>query len=664
MHRKRRGFCRYAAALFLTLLFISIPGPVAAIGQNAYHVDVYDVEIDLKSDGSAMITERILFVFEDDLNSIDLFINQNRSARLSEVSVAVSDRNPPIDIMELREKQDQQDLLQELTSAAVNGGSAVPMTYQQTDQEDAVRLRMHAFFEGGTSRLVEIRYGLSEVVRRSADTAFVKQRLVALRANTFITHLNFSLTLPYQPDDSNSWFQSISKNRPAMQQVKVDRWIVAWDQLNMEDSPDLILLMPQDVFPDVSQNLSLPLRQELIEQTEAELARLEQNRFWLGSLHALMFFLLGLSLIFMLLVYLLFDREGAPSVRNKYQMPKHLDYPPAVLSILMRTSKPGILIFSTLIDLVRREELEIEGLVFTWKNPDRNDYTGFKAFEIFLLQWLFDRISKGRTLSTVQIRDYARDRATSEEFNGYYEQFRQLLNEELPMYGFFDETKGRYGRLIGLSLSAAYLVIGILGMVLLRSWTGLLLLAPASAFFFYGLSLRHLTGFGNEQYTKGKAIRRYLASFYDLEVEQKSPFDLPDCRELADALPYAIALDRTKNFMRQLILLAKDRAICSAELIDTYQFLSTRNETVRPEKENEETEATTRSTDLSELDRSEKQDHSVDSGKPVVSEAARAASAEQIRLLGRDLVAMESMLLASFYLSSHFHLIEDHNQDL
>ena len=635
--RHKRFACWLTATVFLLTGVIAAipPQQVMALSRDPYSVEIYDIDIRLQSDGSAQVTERILYNFDEDAKFLDFLVNQKQNARLTVKSVAVSENNPPADILE-KSKQDDQVQLQDLSPSLNSENTSVPMTYSKTDIETADRLRMNAFFEGGSSRLVKIDYVLEGLVRRSVDSSFVQQKIGGIPENVSIDCMKLKYTLTYQTEKTDSWFKIISDSVQSSEQIKSDQWMVSWEEIRSGYSIDVVMLMPYDKFALVNPGITLPTRGELIAGTQEQINKMEQDRFWLGSLKALVFFLLGLSLVFILLIYLIFDREGMAKFKGRYLMPEKLDYPPVIFSILMRTSKPGLLLFSTLIDLVRREELELDGLVFTWKNFDRNDYSGFRAFEIFLLQWLFTQIGSGNTISTVQIRDYARDRKTSDEFNTYYEQFRRLINEELPQYGLIDETKSRYGRIIGISLSATYFLMGIASSVLLKSWIGILLLIPSVLFFFYGLSLRHLTAKGNEQFARGKAIKRYLSKFYELDETENSKVVLPECELFASALPYVIALGRTKLFMRQIILLVKNKSMCGNRLIAVYQNLSAKSaafQAYEKHPENPEKE---------------------------ISPAAKAAAIEQVRLLGRDLVSMESMLLACFYFSSNLYLIEDH----
>jgi hypothetical protein len=635
MHQRKLVCWLSATIILLTGLLLAIPSQtVSALGREPYLVDTYDIDIKIQPDGTAAVTERVLYSFEEDTDFLDFYVNQKRMSRLTVNSVAVSENNPPADVFE-KSLQNDQIQLQELSPSTNSENMSVPMSYVLSGTDNAEKLRLRAFFEGGSKRLIKFEYLLEGLVRRSVDSSFIKQEIVGIPGNVPINCMKLKYTLPYNLEKADSWLRIISEISYSSEQIKSDQWMIGWEQINSGQVIDAVLIMPYEAFALVSPGISQPTRSELISEAEEQIDKVEQNRFWLGSIRALVFFLLGLSLVLLLLIYLIFDREGVSKFKGRYLMPESLDYPPAILSILMRSGKPGLLLFSTLIDLVRRGELELDGLVFTWKNSQRNDYTGFKAFEIFLLQWLFGQIGKGNTISTVQIRDYARDRDTSEEFNGYFDQFRQLISEEMPQFDLIDQTKSRYGKIIGISLSVAYLIMGVASSILLKSWIGVLLLIPAVLFFIYGLSLRHLTVNGNEQFARGKAIKRYLGRFFEISELEKSNIELPECKRFVSVLPYAIALNRTKLFMRQMLLMVKSKSMCGTELIEAYQSLSAKS-AVRPEDENLLTE------------------------EGGLSPAAKAASVEQLRLLGRDLVAMESMLLACFYFSSKLYLIDDH----
>jgi len=636
MHlRQLKGYRVVYVLLIILLAIPAISGCTDGLGQPDYTVENYDITVQLQPDGNAVMTEKLLVNFNENLRQLDLYVNRLRNSRLGNVSISISEKDPDLEQLALP-PEESTILYQELQPGDPESSAQSPLTWLQQDQENSVRLRLSLVLAQGSSYQITVKYGLEHLIRRNDEIAYVQQQINILPDDVPMKNINVRYYLPYQPDGDDSWLRMIGDNEPQNSIIEVDNWTTVWNKMNSQDFPETIMIMPAENFLQIEASANLPNREALINEAQERVTRADRRMFWRESVEALVYFLLVLALVFILLIYFIFDREGIASFRARYYLPESIELPPAVISMVMRTGRPAGLIMSTLLDLVKRRELSLEGQVFTWLHADRNDYTGFRAFEIFLLQWLFDKASGGtNTLSAVQLRDYAKARSSAEEFRGYYDQFVELLSEEMIGYGLYDESKSYYGRLIGQALAAAYVVLSVLACVYLVSPIGLVLLIPAVVFFLYALSLRHLTSYGNEQYARGLAFRRYLSQFYELD-RNITDIRLPDCEDAVKLLPYAVALNRTKLYMRQLLMMAKDNsAECGSGLLETYQ-----NRTLATADSNKRGEES-------------------GSGEQA-SAAAKAAAVEQIRLLGRDLVTMESVLAAGFYMSSSFHLMDDH----
>lgn len=636
MHlRQLKGYRVVYVLLIILLAIPAISGCTDGLGQPDYTVENYDITVQLQPDGNAVMTEKLLVNFNENLRQLDLYVNRLRNSRLGNVSISISEKDPDLEQLVLP-PEESTILYQELQPGDPESSAQSPLTWLQQDQENSVRLRLSLVLAQGSSYQITVKYGLEQLIRRNDEIAYVQQQINILPDDVPMKNINVRYYLPYQPAGDDSWLRMIGDNEPQSSIIEVDNWSTVWSKMTSQDFPETIMIMPAENFLQIEASANLPNREALINEAQERVTRADRRMFWRESVEALVYFLLVLALVFILLIYFIFDREGIASFRARYYLPESIELPPAVISMVMRTGRPAGLIMSTLLDLVKRRELSLEGQVFTWLHADRNDYTGFRAFEIFLLQWLFDKASGGtNTLSAVQLRDYAKARSTAEEFRGYYDQFVELLSEEMIGYGLYDESKSYYGRLIGQALAAAYVVLSVLACVYLVSPIGLVLLIPAVVFFLYALSLRHLTSYGNEQYARGLAFRRYLSQFYELD-RNITDIRLPDCEDAVKLLPYAVALNRTKLYMRQLLMMAKDNsAECGSGLLETYQ-----NRTLATADSNKRGEES-------------------GSGEQA-SAAAKAAAVEQIRLLGRDLVTMESVLAAGFYMSSSFHLMDDH----
>ncbi len=152
----------------------------------------------------------------------------------------------------------------------------------------------------------------------------------------------------------------------------------------------------------------------MIAEIEAEMARMIQRTWVAGFLARLTWILLVVGLFVLTFLVLVYEREGLlrqprllETTRDSFAIPA---YSPAVLARLSRYHHPGQILLGTMMDLVVRGKLRLDGHVFTLLAHGVPDYQGMTAYEIFLLQWFFERITRENTLSTAQIRRYALDK--------------------------------------------------------------------------------------------------------------------------------------------------------------------------------------------------------------------------------------------------------------
>jgi len=367
----------------------------------------------------------------------------------------------------------------------------------------------------------------------------------------------------------------------------------------------LIALYPLDLFPEAPEAAQLQNRDELTEAARQMDQSLHQQESWRNALTSGLILLLALSVLSIVLIYWIFDREGTALFRQRYLQKVPADYPPALLSVLMRKTKPSRLILGTLADLVRRGELTRRGFVFSQLHPERVDYVGFAAFEAFLMQWFFGRIAGGATISTAEIRKYARDPATAPDFQGDYRQFRRLIDEEINIRGLIDAGQTRRGRQTSQIIALLYLVLTVLAVFYLQKASSLFLLIPSAVLAIYSWKLRRLTVAGRELYARGEALQRTVRDFSHL-----CPLwdDWGDGL-VGDILPLSLSL----GLARQLLL------------------------------------------PVQRADQPQLQKLAAQLAVYGISASSGPSSPDQVKALAADLQAMESMLAASLLLSSGIH---------
>ncbi len=210
-----------------------------------------------------------------------------------------------------------------------------------------------------------------------------------------------------------------------------------------------------------------------------------------------------------LLIYWLFDREAVSSFRHRYwtELPDYRK--PAVISILLHKNRPGRLILSTLLDLVNRGELDMQGNVFGLPlEPDLD--SKMVAYERFLIHWLFEKIAKNSMVSMAEIRKFARDHDTAGEMQAFYSHFRALIDLEMDEKKLLDQSRIRSGRAFAYAASVVYLAATTAASIFLRDPIGLLLLIPAAGMGVYGFKIRRLSAAGRDIQARIQAVSRTI----------------------------------------------------------------------------------------------------------------------------------------------------------
>jgi len=203
-----------------------------------------------------------------------------------------------------------------------------------------------------------------------------------------------------------------------------------------------------------------------------------------------------------------------------------------------------------------------------FSRPGRPDTVpeGLASYEIFLLEWFFERMAAGRTLSTADIRRLARDPETSGEFHIYFNTFSRLLSDEFAQAGLVDKPRGLRGRNLCLLAAALYLAMAIASVLYLQNASGLLLLLPTALLAVYSTYIRRLTVAGRELYARGQAMRRSM--IHDAGV----PWPDPDFYQRA--LPLAIGLGVDHVLLQKMLSLSSTCPDVAISLAD-YGFPAT-----------------------------------------------------------------------------------------
>jgi hypothetical protein len=550
--RKRIFRCIITGLIIISLVFIAptlwselIPvetaAPVAGAIFQDFDIDGYRVDCAIQNDGSVLVTEAIDLKYRTDCEAITLKLPLERATSLTLQSVAISADTSTGGAV---------SLVEVLPAESSQQANSQTLTYTFNEDTDPRRLKISAFGAADTARKIVVAYQLQGVVVRAGDSILLRRTFFSSLGRLVVTEPILMLNYPEKIKLESVWFQAISKAQFLAAQVDANTVQMSTARLGAGQSMEAALVLPAaglsatiSELPETHDRAALVANINHDVQrvaTDERLARIWANLTWI---------LILIAGFLMILLVLLFDREGLTPFRRSQETPLRSDFRPAVLARLFRLHYPGQLLLGTLLDLVQRGKLRLDGHVFSLDDTKSADYREMSAYEIFLVQWLFDRVARSTTISTAQIRKYALDRRSAPEFAAYYDQLIKLINEEMVKDNLIDQAKNRLGKRIGIALGSTYIVFGILFSILLCSFTGLFLLLPALYFFLYGTKNRHLTGEGNRQAHIGRAFRKSLKHF---AIHMEASTIGPD--QVATNLSQAVALGLIQPYLTQVEL--------------------------------------------------------------------------------------------------------------
>ena len=540
---------------FLLLAVLSGCSTEKAVVRD-YSVSRYDVEAILSDDGSVVVTETMEFSVQKSRRKFSFIIPYAKAGNAALLQVAISSGSDA--------EREQYVVVQLMSSAISNNASS----YEIKDDGSNLHIEVSALSEAGSRRKIRLIYSLASVVVLNADNAVLKRDFFSTALTEKVGQAAISIQLPTDAADVELWYLPVSSTNYVDSRPQEDLIIFSGLPATGEQTLTLYCLLPKSMFVRATaapesqswDQLTAEARQAALTLSGAETAK--------TAVYHLVFVLLAVSVILVLIIFWLYDRECAVTFRHRYWQTLPDNCPPAVLAVLLHRDRPGRLMLATLLDLVRRGELRLQGNVFSLPSADKREYIGFDAFEIFLVQWLFDNIAHDSMISTAEIRRYARDVAAIGEMHEYYCQFRRLIDEAIEQRALLDHWRLKRGRIVAGLTSLLNLLLSVGTLLFLNDPISLLLLIPAVFLAVYAWKIRRLTSSGRDLYALGSALRRTIR---DLGGEGESINE----HFFRDMLPLSIALDNSDRLIDHLIKAGQDRADPFSDFkLDIYGILT------------------------------------------------------------------------------------------
>ncbi len=521
------------ALLALPLLLALLPGqPVqAAESGTGTYVEKAELDIDINSDGTVDITETLAYHFHKAKKSIsfELLFPIEGEPHLTSLEFALKTAGGEEKFIPVPERD-------ELKSQ--------PLSYTTLRKRDRIRVDMRMTELSG-DYLFRLSYQWNRGVVHKEGKALISGPLLAVRPETPVDTMRWTITMPASCRIENSHLIPISGH--TMTQNKLSENSIAYvdnQRFLKLDGLGILISSSASCFPLILPASDPAPLATLVDRAEALSKRLARLGALRDSIGRFIMPLIAAGLLIYALLYLL-QMSWIRRIRPDYAC-WAAEGTPALVAKLVRV-RPGSshLLLGTLLHLINRKEIEWVDEIFIWKNPGRDDFSGFTSWEILLLQWLF---AQDEDYDHVLAPERLRYAARSADFRELAQRFQKQIEEGYKESPFVRPQWTTVFRLLFLTFAALFLVTALLLFFFTHATTAFYLLIPVAIFSFGGLTFSFLTEIGVRRYLETFAFMRQLKKPQALVASCAGRFN--DVETLISILPAAVVLNKRKNFFQ------------------------------------------------------------------------------------------------------------------
>ena len=519
--------------IIFTLIFILVLLPMNVFAEESLSISKWIVASELMENGDLQITEDLTFVFKDEFNGVfrDIVLEGTDGISNIELFEIVDGMEVPYTLNQNAKKGDRNVFSSEEDNNSIN-----LMIFSPSEDEE---------------KTFRIKYTLLNVAVMHSDTGELYYKYLGDENKTPIDYFSVNLILP----EFNREDIKIFGHGPLNGTINfTDTDLI---RLKVDDVPtrtyiEARILYPKDYTP-LSNNTGNKDLNELLDE-EASYAKGIEERERRKETNKGIFNKISIALIALGAVvsaFLLKLTKRNTDIYNSMDSLNPKDISPAELNIFINQYADSRGLLATIFDLARREyisidEIEIsnekkkksrkkEEFLFTRKNLLDNSLLDHESY---LLDWLFNTIGDGNSLSTIDIEKYRTKKMM--EFNKKQTEWIKLVKEQLDSRDYYDKKHKSTG-LLSLILSIAIFIVGIISIVF-GGLYGIGAILVSIILFIYGIWLMNRkSDEGYIQYGLWRDFKKEFDNYGDLDIG--IPKDL--------TLIYAVALGLNMKKLEQ-----------------------------------------------------------------------------------------------------------------
>ena len=557
--------------LILSLLFSGVCTQKAQADDKNYSVRRYDVNVEVQSNGDAVVREQITYQFSGKFNGILRDIDTDQTDGMEDIRVFV----------------EKGDKFRAFHQAKKKGRNA----YEMTREDGLVKLKVYETSKD-EEKTFRYEYRMRNVAEKYQDIGVYNRKVIDRNWDVPLNNITITIRIP---EGASKEDLKIFAHGPLTGESRIAderTFVFHVPEVSPGTFVETLAVFPPGLIPGagrVHDETKLPAilsneqklaeeantareearqRQKKWEKEQKELRkkRAGQKKIRDGLLPVFVAAILAGALSLMDF-FAKYARGPRPEFQGDYCRELPGDYPPAVMSYLMNTkyiySRD---IMATLLDLVREKQITIRGSKAESGHLLKRSHVDYEisrvegagtehllAHEEFLLSWFIDRLGRNGALVLGDLKKITGKRSRALEFNKDFEKFQSMVQAEGKAQGFFSRNSwrenlngsGRYAL-----IATALLVAGSVAAIQLSSGWGGAVAAVGGITLLSMLLVSVMpkkTQYGAEQAAKWSAFKRFLLHFSEMEKAE-----IPSIVIWEHYLVYAVSLGIAKEVIEQM----------------------------------------------------------------------------------------------------------------
>lgn len=272
------------------------------------------------------------------------------------------------------------------------------------------------------------------------------------------------------------------------------------------------------------------------------------------------------QIISIILIYLKYDKEYKSDFTNDYNREIIDDYNVEIVDYIMNKNLTPNAMSASIMNMIYKKNIKSEKL----ENEKKEEYKftllnkeNLTDTEIILINFLFDKVGNGQEFTTKMLKDYAKSTKTYESFNNSYTGWKKNVILDGKKLNIFET----HGKVIAYSVLMILITgfINFLSMILnIGTIFPFINIFLAIIVLIYCIVFYKRTVYGNEQYVRWRAFKKFLEDFGDFENK-----DLPEISLWEKYMVYATVFgisDKVAKVMNVKIKEMQD----NGTYVDTY----------------------------------------------------------------------------------------------